>query len=378
MGGGGGGGTNTVQNSNAFIPGWLENAGQTAVDRANWLSQQPYNPYTGQTVAGFDPAQLQAYGAVNTLQGMGAPTGNANISNLMRVQQQAQNQPFTNPDIQAATDVGWSNYQNNVWQPAQGLLSPYTSLGPATAQGVGAGAQQLMSPYTQSVIDPANRLMQQQLGQNLGTIGAAANQAGAFGGSRQGVMEGVAQSQAALGSEKYLGDMLNNQWGNALNMSGSIADRNAQLGYSANKALSDMLGTGYNQQQRLAYDIASGNAQNALQAGQLVPGALSAQNRDIMSQISALNAAGQMGQQQQQNILNAAQGGWQQAQDYPYQQLQMLLGALGSIPYSTSNTSQSMDWSQMYSNPYGQAIGGAAALAGGVGSILNSNAAGNA
>ena len=59
--GGGGQNTSTVQNSNAYIPPWLEQASAGAVQRATDLSNQPYNPYTGQTVAGLDPAQQRAY-----------------------------------------------------------------------------------------------------------------------------------------------------------------------------------------------------------------------------------------------------------------------------------------------------------------------------
>jgi hypothetical protein len=73
--------------------------------------------------------------------------------------------------------------------------------------------------------------------------------------------------------------------------------------------------------------------------------------------------------------LNSQQAAWAQQQAYPYQQLQTLLGAVSGIPYSTSSTGSANDYTPYFNNPYGQAIGGAAALgglAGGVGSILNS------
>ena len=197
-GGGSGASTNTVQNTNAYIPPWLEGYSKDAVDRANALSLNAYQPYGGQTVAGIDPAQQQAYQQVQGVQGLGlgAAAGGINAQQALA----SQVTPLSAAGIQGNTDQLQQGFNQQVYGPSQGLLGNYTSQGPATAQGVAAGAQQLMSPYTQSVIDPANQLMQQQLAQNLHTIGAGANQAGAFGGSRQGVQEGIAQSQAALGS----------------------------------------------------------------------------------------------------------------------------------------------------------------------------------
>lgn len=371
-GGGGGQNTSTVQNSNAFIPPWLESYSQQAVGRANELSNQPYNPYTGQTVAGLDPYQQQAYDQVGMMQGMGWPGYNTAIG----AQQQMAGQvaPLTAGGINANANQLQGNFQQQVYGPSQGLLGNYASQGPATAQGVAAGAQQLMSPYTQSVIDPANQLMQQQLAQNLHSIGAGANQAGAFGGSRQGVQEGIAQSQAALGSEKYLGDLLNNQWGQALTASGNIANQNAAQGLSANTALANLLQGGYGASQKLGADIMSSNLSQGLGAAQSLPQSLTSLQNMMLGQSNALNQAGTMQQQYQQQLLNAAQGAFAQQQAFPYQQLQTLLGAVSGIPYSTSNTGFAQEMNPYYSNPWGQGIGGVAALgglAGGVGSILN-------
>lgn len=369
--GGGGQSTNTVQNTNSYIPPWLEGYSQQAVQRASDLSQQPYTPYGGQTVAGLDPAQQQAYQQVVGMQGWETMPAIAGINAQTNLA--GQTTPITAAGINANTNALQQGFQQQVYGPSQGLLGNYSNLGPATAQGVGAGAQQLMSPYTQSVIDPANQLMQQQLAQNLQQIGAGANQAGAFGGSRQGVQEGIAQSQAALGSEKYLGELLNNQWNNALTQSGQIAAQNASQGLTANTALANLLQGGYAGSQKLGADIMSQNLQQGLQAAQGLPGALTSQQNLALGQYNALNAAGQQNQQYQQQLLNAAQGAFAQAQAFPYQQIQTLLGAVSGIPYSTSNTGFSNEFSPYYSNPYGQAIGGVAALgglAGGVGSIL--------
>jgi hypothetical protein len=379
MSGGGGGGqnTNTVQNTNAYIPDWLSSYGQQAVQRADVLSQQPYEAYQGQTIAGLDPAQQQAYNQVVGMQGLGFPQWNAGINASTRMANQTA--PMTAGQLQQGTNQLNAGFMQNVYGPTEGLLSPYSSQGPMTAQGVTQNAQQLMSPYSQQVLDPAMQLMQQQLGQNLNQIGASANQAGAFGGSRQGVMEGVAQSQAALGAQKYMGDMLNNQWNNALTQGGNIASQNAQQGYNANNALAQLLQGGYGQSQAAQQAMMGANLTAGMGAAQQLPQSLQGLQSAMLGQTNALNQAGGQMQQFGQQQLNAAQAAWAQQQADPYQKLQTFLGAISGIPYSTSNTMFNQEFTPMYSNPWGQAIGGGAALAGGVGSLLNSGStAGNA
>jgi len=370
--GGGGQNTSTVQNSNAYIPPWLEQASAGAVQRATDLSNQPYNPYTGQTVAGLDPAQQRAYDNAWQLQNQGGAGFNSAIGAQQRLADQVT--PISAAGIQGNTNQLQQGFNQQVYGPSQGLLGNYTSQGPATAQGVAAGANQLMSPYTQSVVDPANQLMQQQLRQNLNTIGAGANQAGAFGGSRQGVQEGIAQSQAALGSEKYLGDLLNNQWNQATGISRDVALQGGQQGLTANTALANLLQGGYGANQKLGADIMSSNLNQGLGAAQSLPQALAAEQAHTFGQTNVLNQAGSAMQQYQQQLLNAAQGGFAQQQAFPYQQLQTLLGAVSGIPYSTSNTGFAQENNPYYSNPWAQGVGGVATLGGlfsGAGDLLN-------
>jgi len=375
-GGGSGSSTNTVQQSSAYIPPWLEGYSKDAVDRANALSLNAYQPYGGQTVAGMDPAQQQAYNQVGAMQGLG--TGAAATGINAQAGLAGQVTPITAGGINANANQLQQGFQQQVYGPSQGLLGNYTSQGPATAQGVAAGAQQLMSPYTDAVIDPANQLMQQQLRQNLNTIGAGANQAGAFGGSRQGVQEGIAQSQAALGSEKYLGDLLNAQWGNALNSSGQIGLQAGQQGLASNTALANLLQGGYGANQRLGADIMSSNLSQGLGAAQNLPQSLTSLQNMMLGQSNALNQAGTLQQQYQQQLLNAQQGAFAQQQAFPYQQLQTLLGAVSGIPYSTSNTGFAQDMNPYYSNPIGQGIGAGATVLGLGGGLIDQINAGNA
>ncbi len=374
MGGGGGGqNTNTVQNSSAFIPDWLEAYTKEGVGRAEALSSQPYTPYTGQTIAGLDPAQQQAYQQVLGMQGMGAGGYQSAINAGQTMADQVN--PLTAGGINANTNQLQGNFQNQVYNPAQGLLGGFASQGPATAQGIGQNAQQLMSPYTQQVIDPMLAAGQQQLALAKQGIAGQANNVGAFGGSRMGVQEGVADAQSAMQTQQQVGNMLNQGWGQALQAGQGIGLQAGQQGLTANTLLANLLGTGYSNNQQAAGNMAGQNLTAGMNAAQNLPGILAGQQAGWLGQTNALNQAGAGMQGYQQNILNAQQAAYAQQQAFPYQQLQTLLGAVSGVPYSTSSTGSYNENTPYYSNPYGQAIGGVAALgglAGGVGSMFNS------
>lgn len=371
--GGGGQSTNTVQNTNAYIPGWLENYTQSAVGRASDLSNQQYTPYTGQTVAGLDPAQQQAYNQIGAMQGMGMDAFQSGINADQTLANQTT--PLSAGGIQANTNALQQGFMNQVYNPAQGLLGNYAAQGPTTAQGVGQNAQALMSPYAASVIAPALQAGQQQLALANQGIAQQANNVGAFGGSRQGVQQGVAEAQTALGTQQQIANMLNTGWGNALNAGNQIGLQAGQQGLTTNTLLANLLSGGYGANQTAGANIMQQNLNAGLNAAQQLPNTLAAQQAAYLGQTNALNQAGTLQQQYQQNILNSQQAAFAQQQAFPYQQLQTLLGAVSGIPYSTSNTGTFSQNTPFSSNPYGQAVGGAAALgglAGGFGSLLNS------
>lgn len=315
------GSTNTSGTSLTQLPPWLDTAAQQAVGTAQTLSQNPalFNPYQGQQVADVGAGTQAAWNAVTG----GSPTqtagqiGDASNTILNAVQGTA------GPAQQAAIQGGMSN--------AAGLLGQFSGLGPATAGQIGANAQTLMSPYAQSVIAPTMALGQQALAQNLQQIGAGANQAGAFGGSRQGVQEGVAQAQTALGESNILGNLLNTGWNQALNPAMQTALQAGQEGYGASGTLAQGAIQGG---QQLGQDI-QGQALAALQAGQGLP----------QQQISNLSAVGAQQQAQQQALLNAQMGTYYGQQQQPVQNLDLLLSAVSGVPYGTSGISTGQGYS---------------------------------
>jgi hypothetical protein len=409
-GGGGGGSSFSVGTSTTTLPDWVTNASQGALSTAQGLADRPYDPYSGQIVASPTDAQQQAYNEIGAMQGAYDP---AYASAAGAQQNMLGNLQSLTPQQQLdATNQFYGNYGQQVLDPAQqylgaaygnaanlygqalqgagGLLGGYLSQGPASAQQIGANTQALMSPYASSVIDPTLQLGQRALAQNLQQVGAGANQVGAFGGSRQGVVEGQAQAQSALNSQQLIGNMLNSQWNASLNPATQVALQNAQEGYgaagilgqmgygaagqlgqfgqSAASALNQMLTGGYGQAQQGAQNMLGTNLQLGETAAQQLPGIATAQQLSDQKNASLLQTVGAAQQQQTQNEINAQMGLHDQAQNWPVQNLDVLLSTLGAIPYgSTSN------WTQ-----YGtqQQTGGKNAMAGAAGGMLSGAATG--
>jgi hypothetical protein len=147
--------------------------------------------------------------------------------------------------------------------------------------------QQFMTPYQQQVIEPT--LQQYDIQAQRGALKnpAAAIASGAFGGARQGVEQGVYQSQSDLDRATLQAQLLNQGY--------------TQANTLANQA--------YNQQYQLA------NLQPSL----------------AYQGIQQLGQAGTGQQSYEQNILNALQQGNQIQTQFPWQQLQNATGIFGTL-----------------------------------------------
>jgi hypothetical protein len=385
------------------IPDWLSNAAHEATDRAVALSNQTPPGYGGQVVADQSPYTTQAYNEIAGLQGSANPAFGAAANTWSGLIGQAN--PITADEINALSSSLYGNYNNNAGGQAQnyfgsaqgqsqnyfgsalgqtqGLLGSYlANAGPATAQQVGANATALMSPYTAQVIDPAYQAGQQQLALAKQGIAGNANQVGAFGGSRQGVQEGVADAQTALGTQQFIGNMLNTGWNSALTPAYNLASNASQQGYNAGALLGQqgygaagalaqqgygaagqMAGLGataYGQGLGAGQGVANTDLQSGLLAAQQLPGQAVTQANLGQTQAGALQAAGTGAQNYQQQLLNAQMGGWNTQQQQPYQNLDVLLAALGGVPYSTSGQSNVANTATTTKNVAGSVLGGAA------------------
>jgi hypothetical protein len=281
MGKSSGGGTQTVVNKTE-LPQWVQDAGQKNLNAAYQVAGNLMGPYQGQRVASMTPNQLQD---INSVQ---------------------QNVGSTNPAFAYAqgTAADLTNYQPaqvNAGSLAQTDLSGY------------------MNPYTNNVINSGLQALDIQRQQALNGIGDQAIKTGAFGGSRQGVSEGVTNAGAAMQAGNLAAQLQAQNFAQAQAAAQNDLNRNLQA-------------QGMNQQAGL-----SGAGLNLSAANQL--GSLAAQGQNSFLQGNAAALAGQEGiQQQNQAQLAAQQQAYQEQQQFPIQQLQIPLQALGATPYGQTST----------------------------------------
>lgn len=290
MGSGGGGSSQNTTTQVQQIPAFEQQFAQENQDIARSIGSQPYPTYQGQLIAGFSPQQQQ---------GM----------------QQAQ---------QAST----------AYQPYLNAASGLTMA--ATQPWNADTAQQYMSPYVQSALQPQVQALQLQQAQQQHSIDANATQAGAFGDARHGVA-----------------DALNNFYGNQ-----ALNGLEAQ---GFNTAYNSALGA-YGQQQQVLGNAANNMANLGSQATTL--GDQGAQANFNM---------GSQSQQMTQQQLTEAYNNFVNQVNWPQQQLNIRMSALSNSPYNKTAYQTLAP-----ANATAQNMGAFSSIAGGLQNLLGGSSGNNA
>src|SRR5215472_2628547 len=191
---------------------------QQNYDTALGVANRPYQPYTGEGVAPFTPAQREAQGIL----------GNLGRSNL--------------GDDALASAVGG----------ATGILGRVGANAPALS---GTDLSPYMNPFRESVIDATLAELDQQRGRQRVADDQAATAANAFGGNRQGVADALTNEAFDRNTATTLANLNAQNFGQAQSAAefdlnrGLMADQlglgasmdlaglaNDQLGLAANRA----------------------------------------------------------------------------------------------------------------------------------------------
>jgi len=267
--GGGGGGSTTQTAYQVQMPESLVPYAEDIAKQAQKLSARQYTPYRGERIAGMSDAQISS--------------------------------------LEQTKAMGPSQYY-----PAAGLAALQGTQEFGTPQ-----AQVYMSPYQQAVTDIAKRKATTEGQQGLQKIRSQAARAGAFGGSRQGLIE----SQQISDINQRLAD---------------IQTKGSQAAYESAQAQFER-----DRQAKLA-----GAGQLAAIGG--------AQQAAELQRLSALERAGTLEQAEQQRLLDLRYQDFLRQQDYPYQQLAAYSSAIRGLgPVSPMST-------QLYQqppSPFQQALG---------------------
>jgi hypothetical protein len=289
-GGGGGSGGTTVTD----LPDWAKGTAQKSLAGAEALTfqkdaqgnitgLQPYQQYTGERTAQFTPLQQQAFTGAGNMQTSAATGQGVNIAG------------------QAAGQALGASYD------------PY-----ATGQ-FGAQAGQYMDPYMQNVVNIQQREAQRQADIAGTQRGAQAVQSGAFGGSRQAIMD--AEAARNLSMQK-----------------GDIQARGLQDAYGRGQQQFNTEQQLREQSRQYGAGLGLQGLQTALQgAGQL--GQLGQQQFGQQKDILGMqNQFGTQQQQQVQNVLSQQYQDFQSQQKHPYQQLEYLSNIVRGTPMGSVQT----------------------------------------
>ena len=363
FGGGGGGGSAPVQQTvnNTSIPDYAKPyvekmLGQTAA--LTDINQNPYESYQGQRIAGFTPMQAQAF---------------QNVAN-----QKVAGQIGEGSNLASTAGRGMLGTVNPAGQYGQ-LGAGYGSLAAGMApqaqnygqQAVGYGqqaslagnqynamatnpyaVQAYMNPYLQSSLAPQLQMMDIQNAQQQAKNQAQAVGQGAFGGSRQAVMQGQNQFNNALAKQNLIGQGYNTAFNNAqqaqqfganLGLQGlQTGLQGQQIGLQGLQQAGNLYGQGMTGAQiglqgigaqQAGYSGANLAAQNLGQLGQTQ----FAQQQAITND---MQRAGAVQQAQQQQGLDTQYQDFLKQKNYPYQQLAFQSDMFRGLPLSQAAQSQ--------------------------------------
>ena len=287
-------------------------------------NQTSYDP--GKSIAGFQPMQTAAQQGIANMQTPGQYNQAMGLTG-----QGIMGQLGTAGQGVGLAGMGYeaANAGN---QYAQQATNPYAT-------------QAYMSPYMQNVVDVQQREAQRQ--GDIASTGrnAQAVQAGAFGGSRQAVMD--AEAARNLATQK--GDIQAQGLQSAFQQAQQAQQYGAGLGLQGMQAGMQGVGAGIGAQQA-GYGQAMSGAQNLANLGQQQLGA----QQGIYS---LQNTTGAQQQALEQQKVNQAIQDYSNAQQYPLMQLGTMSNMIRGLPMQAQTTQQYV----AAPNPVTQAIGAAGA-----------------
>lgn len=307
--------TTTIQKTE--LPAWLEGVTKENLAIADRLSQRPYEAYGGQTIAGFSPEQEQAFNYMK--QGVG----------------------MTDPLYQRATGVTSDVAGYDPQNVNAGSIGFDRVNAPSFLQGdIGA----YMNPYIGNVENAAISRLQDASRQNINRLGDQARAAGAFGGSRQGIAEGVALGETARSAGELSANLRSQGFNTAAGLMQADQQRAMQAAL-ANQAAGITAGQ-TNLDALMRAQLANQNA--GLQGAQLRMGAANQlgslaglQQAARLQDATLLEGVGSQRQAMQQAYLDDAYNRWLEQRNYPIEMLNLRLGATSATPYGGTSTTTS-------------------------------------
>lgn len=238
------GGTTTVPAGTTGVESSLSNwAGDYVTNMLGQgaaLAAQPYQAYTGQLTAGTSPLSQQAYDQASSWQTPGSVTNAANTLGTLSQTNAGQYNPttFTN-QYNAVTPTATTDFTNQFNAPTVGagttqFANQYQAPAAYNAANFSAGtfdqnaAQQYMNPYLQASLAPQIAEARRQADIQSLQDKARLAKAGAYGGSRQAIMESEGNRNLLSNLANITGQGYNTAYNNAMTQFNADQARNMQ------------------------------------------------------------------------------------------------------------------------------------------------------
>jgi len=318
-----GGGDTTVTNTDPATQARYDDL----YNRAKGVANQPFVPYTGPRVAGFNPDQLQGFDATRNMFGQSMSFDPRQKLNTLANQSTPTVKTFTG----SATDINRSDIRD---VRPQSLLNTNLSA--------------YQNPFQSQVIDNTlgdlNRARQMQIQSDQD----AAIGRGAFGGSRSALLESETNRKFAEQAAKASGNLRSQGFDRATSLAGQDIGRQ----FDADRYMSDvdrqvsMANAGYGNK----FGMANMDAQNRarfmqpqleMQNRGFQAGLLGNQLSDQYKNLGLLSGIGSQQQGLQQRGMDAGYNEFMRALNYGPQQLGLLSSSVfGMDPGRTTTTEQ--------------------------------------
>ncbi|TXH48035.1 MAG: hypothetical protein E6Q97_25720 [Desulfurellales bacterium] len=368
-----------VSSSNkTSLPSYVNGAYNKLIKGAKQASNQKFKPYPGSPLGAESPMVGQSYGALKDYMG----------SNWQQPYQEAQG---IYGGIEDASSP-FLNYQaNGINYNGPAGYDPTTF----TNQNVVAGewnqeqADKYMNPYIKSVLDVNKNqaildFQRAQIGRNDGAV-----QAGAFGGSRHGVVDALSQEALMRNMANIQATGMNDAWNQAMQAFGgdrdaalqaAVANQGANLESQRQTEASRQYG--YNQSmtqadrnmeaQKLTEDFRQSGANIGLEALQARINAAKGmsdiatnQNNQQLAMIDTMNKYGLQQTARDQALKDFEMQNFYNKRNNKKNNLDWLSGILNGVPVTTQTENYS------YTNPYSQFLGIATAGLGAYNTFFN-------
>jgi hypothetical protein len=340
----------TTQINKTELPKWVDEASQANYQLAKDVASRPFEQYEGGRVAGTSPYTTQANNLIQANVGSANPYIDKSTAALDSSQTVFNNMlaklKEADPQYAAA---------NAMQAKASGVLDQTNPLLAESADMFRKGTGELdinkfLNPYIDNVENRAIANANEALDKRLLGVTDAAQKANAFGGSRAAIERGVTAGEGAAG----IGDLsaaLRKQGFDTATAT-ALADRDKY--FKGGQGLLGTVGgmqntaTGYNQTGQGYLNTAAGIRDSATGMGaagtglqNASAGYLNAAGTKLAGNAQdtqSLMFAGQQDQAQSQRNIDAEMQKWAEKHNYPVEQLNMRLAALGMSPYGKTET----------------------------------------